>query len=211
MTTQTLTPARVERSADTFPVVLRLGPLTEQIEDRFDEICVLNSELRIERTADGELEIMPPVHSDTGSKELDVAAQLRNWSRSDGSGIAFGPSAGFTLPNGAVRSPDASWILKSRLAELTSDQKSGFARICPDFIIELRSSTDSLQRLQSKMDEYMENGARLGLLIDPQKNRVYVYRTNSEMEILENPETVSGEPELAGFTLELADIWGQPF
>ncbi len=193
------------------PIVLKLGPLAELSEKQFGNLCGLNSELRIERNANGELEIMPPVYSDTGSKELDIAAQLRSWTRRDGSSVAFGPSAGFTLPNGAVRSPDASWILKFRLAGLTPDQRSGFARICPDFVIELRSNTDSPQRLQNKMDEYMENGSRLGWLIEPQNRRVYVYRTDSDVEILENPDTVAADPELDGFILELEDIWGQPF
>ena len=212
MATQTLTPPRVERATDTtLPIVLRLSPVIEMTEDEFLAFCEINHEARIERTAEGELEIMPPAGMYTGSKELDIAAQLRYWARRDGSGIAFGSSAGFTLPNGAVRAPDASWIPKSRLAELTTEDKSGFGHICPDFVVELRSRSDRLSVLRSKMDEYIENGARLGWLLDPLDGRVYVYRPNSEVEILENPESVSADPELAGFTLELADIWGQPF
>lgn len=212
MATQTLTPPRSERRAETtLPIVLRLSPVIEMTEEQFLAFCEQNHEARIERTAEGELEIMPPVHIDTGSKELDIAAQLRNWARRDGKGVAFGPSAGFTLPNGAVRSPDASWIPRARLAELTAEDKSGFGHICPDFVVELRSRSDRLGVLSSKMEEYIENGARLGWLIDPQNNRVYVYRPNSDVEILENPDTVSAEPELTGFTLELEDVWAQPF
>ncbi len=211
MTTQALTRTRAERSEYALPIVLRMSPVIRMTEKQFLAFCEMNDELRIERTAEGELEIMAPVHSDTGSKELEVAAQLRNWARRDSNGVAFGPSAGFTLPNGAMRSPDASWILKTRLAELTPERRRGFALICPDLVIEMRSSTDSPQRLQTKMDEYMANGARLGWLIDPRNRRVYVYRPNRDVEVVENPDTVSGEPELAGFTLELADVWGRPF
>ena len=212
MATQTLTPPRVERAADTtLPIVLRLSPVIELTEEQFLAFCEQNHEVRIERTANGELELMTPVHIDTGSKELDISVQLGIWARRDGGGVAFGPSSGFTLPNGAVRSPDAAWIPRPRLAELTTEDKRGFGHICPDFVIELRSRSDRLSVLRAKMDEYIENGARLGWLLDPLDRRVYVYRPNSEVEILENPESVSAEPELKGFTLELEDIWGQPF
>ena len=212
MVTQTLTPLRVERATDTtLPIVLRLSPVIEMTEDEFLAFCEINHEARIERTAEGELEIMPPAGMYTGSKELDIAAQLRYWARRDGSGIAFGPSAGFTLPNGAVRSPDAAWIPRSRLAELTTEDKRRFGHICPDFVIELRSRSDRLSALRAKMDEYIENGTRLGWLIDPLDRRVYVYRPNSEVEILEKPESVSADPELNGFTLSLDEVWGQPF
>ncbi len=135
------------------------------------------------------------------------------WAEEDGSGEAFDSSAGFTLPNGAVRSPDASWILKTRLAELTDEEKRGFLPICPDFVIELRSSSDSLRSVRSKMQEYMENGVRLGWMIDPldPQHRVYTYRPNSDVEILEGPETLSGEPELPGFTLDLKPVWEPAF
>ena len=211
MATQTLTRTRVERAADTLPIVLKLSPVIELTEEQFLAFCEMNHEARIERTAEGELEIMPPAGMYTGSKELDIGAQLRSWARRDGSGIAFGPSSGFTLPNGAVRGPDAAWITKTRLTELTTEDKRGFGHICPDFVIELRSQSDSLRVIQAKMDEYMENGARLGWLIDPQNRRIYVYRPNSEIEILESPESVSADPELKGFTLNLEEVWGQPF
>ena len=213
MATQTLPPPPlIERATGaTLPIVLRLSPAIEFTEDQFLAFCEQNDTVRIERTADGELELMPPVHIDTGSKELDLAAELRNWARRDGSGVAFGPSAGFTLPNGAVRSPDASWVRKSRLTELSEEDKRGFGHICPDFVIELSSRSDSLSVLRAKMQEYMDNGARLGWLLDPENRRVYVYRPNSEAQILKNPESVSAEPELTGFTLDLQYVWGQPF
>lgn len=212
MATQTLTPPRVERATDTtLPIVLRLSPVIEMTEEQFLAFCEQNHEVRIERTAEGELELMTPVHIDTGSKELEIAAQLRNWARRDGSGVAFGPSAGFTLSNGAIRSPDSSWIPKSRLAELTTEDKRGFGHICPDFVIEIRSRSDRLSVLRAKMDEYIQNGTRLGWLIDTQSRLVYVYRPDREVETLENPESLSAEPELPGFTLELEDVWGEPF
>ncbi len=189
------------------PIVLKLSPLIELTEEQFAQFCGLNSELHIERTANGELEIMAPAFSETGGKNTEIVRQLGNWARQDGAGRAFGPPAGFTLPNGAIREPDASWISRSRLASLSPEARRGFYHICPDFVIELRSDTDRLNTLQAKMEEYIENGARLGLLIDPQNRRVYIYRPETEVETLENPDTISAEPTLPGFTLELREIW----
>ncbi len=212
MATQTLIPPRVERTTETtLPIVLRLSPVIEMTDAEFLAFCEINHEARIERTAEGELEIMPPAGLYSGAKNSDITAQLRIWARRDGTGIAFDSSAGFTLPNGAVRAPDASWIPKSRLAELTTEDKRGFAHICPDFVIELRSRSDRLSVLKAKMNEYIENGARLGWLIDSLDRRVYVYRLDREVETLENPESVSADLELAGFTLSLEDVWGEPF
>ena len=212
MATQTLTPPRVERATDTtLPIVLKLSPVIEMTDAEFLAFCEINHEARIERTAEGELEIMPPAGMYTGNRNSEISRQLGNWTRRDSTGISFDSSAGFTLPNGAVRAPDASWIPRSRLAELTTEDKRGFGHICPDFVVELRSRSDRLSVLRAKMDEYMENGVRLGWLIDPLDRRVYVYRPNSEVEILENPESVSADPELNGFTLELSDIWDSRF
>ena len=135
------------------------------------------------------------------------------WAEGDGRGVAFDSNAGFTLPNGAIRAPDASWVLISRLTGLSDEEKHSFAPICPDFVIELRSTSDTLRGVQGKMEEYMENGARLGWLIDPLDplRRVYVYRPGAEVEILERPETLSGEPELPGFTLDLKPVWEPAF
>ena len=211
MATQTLTRTRVGPSVDTLPIVLRLSPVIELTEEQFLAFCEMNHEARIERTAEGELEIMPPAGMYSSNQNSGITTQLGIWTRRDGTGMSFDSSGGFTLPNGAVRGPDAAWITKTRLAELTTEDKRGFGHICPDFVIELRSQSDSLRVLQAKMDEYMENGARLGWLIDPQNRRVYVYRPNSEIEILGNPESVSADPELKGFTLNLEEVWGQPF
>lgn len=193
------------------PIVLRLGSMGELTDDLLLELSSLNEALRLEKNAKGELEILPPAHPPTGRKNSRVTARLDNWAESDERGEAYDSSAGFTLPNGAVRSPDASWILKTRLEELTQEQRQGFWRICPDFVIEIRSSSDTLRGLQRKMEEYIENGVRLGWLIDSldQRRRVYVYRPGSEVEILEGPESLSGEPELPGFILDLQFIWEQ--
>ena len=133
--------------------------------------------------------------------------QLRLWAKRDGTGTTFGSSTGFRLPNKAVRSPDAAWVRKSRLAKLTAKQKKKFLPLCLDFAIELRSPTDSLSILQDKMQEYLDNGAQLGWLIDPERKRVYIYRPQAPIEQLERPETVSGDPVLAGFVLDLREVW----
>ena len=216
--TQTLTrtPKRadtIEDAADTapMPMELRFEPAIEMTEDVFTAFCAQNSDMRIELTAEGVLEIMPPTKGDTGAKELDIAIDLGIWARADGRGVAFGPTAGFTLPNRAIRSPDASWVLRSRLAALSDEDKNRFIPLCPDFVVELRSATDRLRVVQAKMAEYIANGARLGWLIDPIARRVYVYRPNAPVEVLDAPDTLSAEPVLAGFALNLTPIWAPAF
>jgi Uma2 family endonuclease len=173
----------------------------------FYEFCLANRDLQIERTAKGEVIIMPPAFSDTGNRNVKISQQLANWSDQDGTGESFDSSAGFTLPSGATRSPDASWISLSRWNALTDEQKASFAPICPDFVIELRSASDRLNDLQEKMQEYLMNGILLGWLIDRKNHQVYIYRPNQDVEILDNPETVKGDPELPGFVLQMAKIW----
>ena len=175
--------------------------------EQFYQFCQVNRDLRIERTANGEVIVMPPAFSDTGNRNFKIALQVGYWADKDGTGEGFDSSAGFTLPNGATRSPDVSWIKLERWNALTAQQKVSFAPICPDFIIELRSKSDTLKGLQAKMQEYIDNGASLGWLIDRQNQKVYIYRPNREAEILDNPESVSGDPELPGFTLQMAKIW----
>ena len=138
-----------------------LRPLTIS-DEKFWELCVANPELRLERTAEGEVIFMPPAFSDTGARNLDIAAQLWVWNQRTGLGRAFDSSAGFTLPNGAIRSPDAAWIRKERWNTLTRQEQTRFAFICPDFVVELRSHSDKLADVREKMAEYMRNGARLG-------------------------------------------------
>src|SRR6185295_14629558 len=175
--------------------------------EQFEELCSTYGDLRLELTSTGELIVMPPTGSLTGKSNSNLTYQLEAWSEEDGSGFCFGSSAGFTLPNGAIRSPDASWIKCERWDRLTEREKRSFAPICPDFAVEIRSSSDSLTQLYLKMFEYLENGMSLGWLIDPFKKQVYVYRPNQETVILDNPESVSGDPLLLGFKLNLTRVW----
>ncbi len=189
------------------PLTVNFPAIQSMTVEQFYEFCLVNRDLRIERTASGEVIIMSPAFSDTGNRNIKIGQQLANWAEEDGTGEAFDSSAGFTLPNGATRSPDASWIKLERWNALTEEQKASFAPICPDFVIELRSSSDTLKGLQKKMQEYIDNGVSLGLLIDRKNRKVYIYRPDYEPEILDNPETVSADPELPGFVLRMAKIW----
>jgi Uma2 family endonuclease len=189
------------------PLVLQLQPTLQLSDEQFFELAQLNRDLRMERTARGELILALPTGGKTGERNSEITMQLALWAKRDGRGITFDSSTGFKLPNGAVRSPDASWVAKARLAELSDEQKQKFPPLCPDFVIELRSPTDRLSVLREKMQEYLDNGAQLGLLLDPEQRRVYVYRAGAEVEELTGPETVSAEPVLPGFALDLREIW----
>ena len=164
-------------------------------------------ELRMELTKEGELVVMAPTKVKTGNRNAKLSARLENWADQTGSGETFDSSTVFTMPNGALRSPDACWIEKSRWGAFTEEELDDFTLICPDFVVELRSSSDRLSAVQKKMREYMENGARLGWLIDPISRRVEIYRPGQDVEILDNPTSVSGEPVLLGFTLDLKGIF----
>jgi len=189
------------------PVVLRLQPVINLTDDQLYELCLLNRDWRIEHTAQGDLAIMPPTGGETGDQNAEITFQLRLWGKGDQTGTTFDSSTGFKLPNGATRSPDAAWVRRSRLAVLTREQKRKFLPLCPDFVIKLRSSTDNLKTLQDKMQEWMDNGAQLGWLINPIERRVYVYTPQCQPECLDNPTRVSGDPVLAGFVLDLPKIW----
>ncbi|MDX6270277.1 MAG: hypothetical protein QOD28_1500 [Acidobacteriota bacterium] len=176
--------------------------------DRFLELCQDNRDLRLELTAEGELIIMGPTASETGRRNAKLTFRLCQWAEQDGTGVCFDSSAGFTLPNGAKVSPDTSWIMRERYEALTDEEREQFAPLCPDFVVELRSKTDRLARLQAKMIEYVENGARLGWLLDPAARRVYIYRPGQQAaETLENPDALAGDPVLPGFHLHLNEIW----
>ena len=175
--------------------------------EQFKQLCADNPELRLELTSTGELIVMPPAGSKSGLRNFNLSSQLARWVEEDDSGVGFDSSAGFTLPNAAIRAPDASWIRRDRWEGLSEEEKEEFAPICPDFVIELRSPTDRLATLQAKMQEYVDNGAQLGWLIDPFERRVYIYRPGREMEVLEDPETVLGDPELPGFVLNVRELW----
>lgn len=207
MTTSEI-PTRVEIVS---PLVLRLRPVIELTADQFLELSSLNSDLRLERTAEGNLEIMVPTGGETGNSNIELAAQIQLWARQDSTGAAFDSSTGFVLPNGAIRAPDASWVRRERLQVLSAEQKRKLLPLCPDFVIELRSPSDGLSTIQTKMQEYTENGARLGWLLDPESKGVHVYRPGEHPRVLENPNTLSGEPVLPGFVLDLRPIWEPGF
>ncbi|MBX7172138.1 MAG: Uma2 family endonuclease [Pyrinomonadaceae bacterium] len=171
-------------------------------------IDAANEDFKIESNAEGDLEIMPPPFPETSRKNMDIDAQLWIWAKKDKTGVCFESSAKFTLSNGAKRMPDAAWILKERYFALSKEEREErFTKIAPDFVIELRSKSDRLPILQKKMREYIENGVRLGWLIDPEKQRVHIYRGDKTVEILDKPTIVSGENVLQGFELDLTDIW----
>lgn len=176
-------------------------------DEHFEKICQKNRDFRIEQTSEGELIIMPPTLPDTGWRNSDLNTDVNIWNRKSKKGIVFDSSTYFTLPNGARRSPDVTWIKREKWDVLTAEQRKKVSRITPDFVIELCLSTDSLKSLQNKMTEYIENGVLLGWLIDPQTQKVHIYRANGEVEILENPKTVSGEDILQGFELNVREIW----
>ena len=174
---------------------------------QFEHVAADNPGLRLELTAEGELIAMPPTGTETGRRNSRITQRLMNWADGAG-GVVFDSSTGFTLPNGAKRSPDAAWVKSERYDALTKVQKEGFAPVTPDFVLELRSPTDSLNVLEAKLEEYLANGARLGWLLDPQTRRVHVYRPGQAAELLEDPETVSGEDVLVGFELKVLEVWG---
>ena len=174
---------------------------------QFELLAIANPDLRLERTATGALIVNPPTGWETGERNSSLTGQLYRWYEDhEDLGKTFDSSTGFTLPNGAIRSPDASWISQSRWDALSPEQKEGFANICPDFVVELRSASDSRSVLQEKMQEYTDNGAQLGWLIDPQTRQVEIYRPGKEIEVLTEPAELSGEDVLPGFVLRLERI-----
>jgi Uma2 family endonuclease len=192
---------------ETLPMVLKMQPDIIMTDDQFFDFCKLNRDFRIERNQFGDLLIMSPTGSETDERNFNLTGQLWTWTKQDGTGVGFGSSGGFTLPNGAVRSPDTAWIKKERWEAIPAEQRKKFAPICPDFVVELRSETDSLKTLQEKMEEYIENGVKLAWLIDRKQQKVYIYRPDQPVEELEHPQTLNGEDILPGFILDLREIW----
>jgi Uma2 family endonuclease len=169
--------------------------------------CAANRDLRIERAANGEILIMPPTGGETGRRNLGIATQLGVWAERDGTGIGFDSSTGFVLPNGAERSPDAAWVTRERWNALTETQRNGFPPLCPDFVVELQSPSDALADLKEKLEEYIACGARLGWLLEPARSAVHVYRPGEGPLLLTGAASVSADPILRGFTLDLSRIW----
>ncbi|MBD1932728.1 MULTISPECIES: Uma2 family endonuclease [Cyanophyceae] len=191
------------------PIPINIPPtLTLTVtHDQFVELCVVNQDLQLERTATGELIIMPPTGSIRGNRNSDIEGKLWLWNRQTKLGKTFNSSTGFHLPNGADRSPDAAWVRQDRWDALTREQQEGFAPLCPDFVLELRSKNDNMEPLRAKMREYMDNQARLGWLIDRKNQKVEIYRQGQDVEVLDNPTTLSGEDVLPGFVLDLTEVW----
>lgn len=194
---------------DTLSLELPTELLLTVTDEQFEMLAATNRELRLERTAAGELIVNPPTGWETGERNFSITAQLGMWVEHNYNlGKAFESSTGFKLPNGATRSPDASWVSQAKWNALSTEQKQEtFAPVCPDFVVELRSDSDTLKPLQEKMCEYMDNGARLGWLIDPKHKRVEIYRAGEPTEVLEAPSELSGEDVLPDFVLMLHRIW----
>ncbi|MBU7586583.1 MAG: Uma2 family endonuclease [Nostoc sp. TH1S01] len=186
-------------------LILDLSPVIELTDEQFFEICQNNRDIRFERTAQGEIIIMPPTGWENGNRNVKLIFRLESWANVDGTGLVFDSSTGFILPNGATRSPDAAWVKRARIEALNPDPAK-FLPMAPDFVVELRSPTDSLERLQLKMQEYIDNGVLLGWLIDPQNQRVEIYRQGQEVKVLQSPSNLSGEDILPGFILDLSQI-----
>lgn len=176
-------------------------------DEQFLRLCQDNEVLRLELTARGELIIMPGAGGIQGMRNASVTSLLVSWAHYYRRGVSFDSSTMFSLPNGAKRSPDASWLRSERWDSLTEEERDGVVPLCPDFVLELRSSTDSVSFLQEKMEEYIANGAQLGLLIDPPSKQVYIYRPNRDVECLDNPQSVKGDPLMPDFVLDLNQIW----
>lgn len=196
------------RPTETNSFVIHFGPMLKKIsDDDFFEFCRLNREWRIERTSNGDLIFMSPTGGETGRRNFALIVSFGQWVMKDATGEGFDSSTGFTLPNGSKRSPDLSWVKLSRWNALSDEERKQFPPLCPDFVVELRSQSDSLAELQAKMEEYIANGAQLGWLIDPTAKNVYVYRPQTEAECLHDPATLAGEPLLPGFVLSLQELW----
>ena len=187
-------------------LVLHLRPVIKLSDERLEQLSRLNKPLQIEQAANGDLIIVASRGLEGAGRNFKLYGPFYEWEGQAG-GACFGSSTGFRLPDGSILSPDVSWVCQNRIDPLTEAQRKGFYPLCPDFVLELRSYADRLPTLQKKMDQYMVNGARLGWLIDPFKKQVFVYRPDGPVERLKNPMTLSGDPVLAGFTLDLTRVW----
>ncbi|NEQ67976.1 MAG: Uma2 family endonuclease [Symploca sp. SIO2D2] len=200
---QTPTRTETETLSIDLPITLALYVTQEQFA-----LAEANRYLRLERTAQGELVVNPPTGWETGKRNLSISGELYLWWRNAGEpGEAFDSSTGFILPNGATRSPDASWVKIERWNALTQEQRKKFLPLCPDFALEIVSETDDVEETRTKMREYLDNGLRLGWLINPKLKQVEIYRPNREVEVLQSPATLSGEEVLPGFVLDLQPIF----
>jgi Uma2 family endonuclease len=196
------------QSLEAKPLLLDVHSITLRVtHEEFEKLCQDNPERSLELTANGELVVMPPVGGESGNSESELGGELFVWNRQTRLGKTFSSSTVFVLPNGAERSPDAAWVELSRWEALTPEQRKKFPPLAPDFVIELRSATDRLPPLREKMEEYRANGVRLGLLIDPKKKQVGIYRPGQEPSVLESPTSIDCGEVMPGFILSLSEIW----
>ncbi|UXE58828.1 MAG: Uma2 family endonuclease [Woronichinia naegeliana WA131] len=186
---------------------LKLEPAIALSENQFFTLCQQNPDLKIERSGQGELIIMPPTGGETGRKNAELIADFIIWNRQSKLGIVFDSSTCFRLPKGGDRSPDLSWLKKERWDGLTSEQKRKFPPLCPDFVLELLSPSDNLSLAQAKMQEYQANGVQLAWLLNPQDQQVEIYRLGYPVEILFRPRELFGENVLPNFVLNIAWLW----
>jgi Uma2 family endonuclease len=186
---------------------LNLDSVIELTDEQFYKLCRNNPDLKFERNAHGELIIMPPTGGETGRRNSSLITDVNLWNRQTRLGQVFDSSTCFKLPNGADRSPDVSWIRQDRWDALTLEQKEKFPPICPDFVIELMSPSDTLKTVQAKMQEYVDNGLQLGWLLNRKDRQVEIYRPEQTVESLRSPTSLSGETILPGFVLDLGFIW----
>ena len=189
------------------PLIVRLQPIVSLSDDDFFQLCQDNRDLRLERSPNGEVLIMPPTGGETGRRSMRIAGQLDAWTEAHGQGVAFDSSTGFVLPTGAIRSPDAAWMLRERWDELPAPARERFVALVPEFVIELRSPSDRLADLQAKLQEYMTAGVALGWLIDGVTRAVHVYTPDAEVAAIDEPTRLCGDPVLPGFVLDLEPIW----
>ncbi|MFP3942088.1 MAG: Uma2 family endonuclease [Thermoanaerobaculia bacterium] len=202
-----MTQIAIRKSPEPVALNLEMGSAIRLNDEELLELCRRNRELRIERTREGDLIVMTPAGGSSSRRNARVVAALLNWADEDGSGVVYDSSGGFLLDNGAMRAPDAAWVRRSRLAKIPPEELEGFVPLCPDFVVEIRSPSDALPELEAKMEEYLDNGARLGWLIDPSRRRVSVYRPGRPVEVLEEPGEIAGDPELPGFVFSLGPVW----
>jgi Uma2 family endonuclease len=188
-------------------LTLDLSSIVTLTRSEFYKLCAANPEMRLERLSNGDLVVMAPTGGETGNRNWSLSGEFYVWCRQQGQGQGFDSSTGFALPDGSDRSPDLAWISQAKWDALTPEERRGFLPLCPDFVVELMSPTDSWARMQTKMDIYRANGCRLGWLIDPQGRRVAIYRADRPVEILDAPASLSGEDLLPGFVLDTAFLW----
>ncbi|NEO04375.1 Uma2 family endonuclease [Moorena sp. SIO3I8] len=186
---------------------INIPPTFKVTEKQFQILATANREKRLERTANGELIVRPPTGGNTGKRNAQLSAQFVIWNNQTKLGVVFDSSCAFRLPNGAERSPDVSWVKIERWNQLTPEQQDTFPPLCPDFVLELRSRTDTMESLRQKMQEYLDNGISLGWLIDPKNRIVEIYKPQQEVKVLNSPKTLSAEEVLPGFSLNFETVW----